>query len=127
MAGYSKLFGSITTSTIWCEDHATRIVWISMLASCDANGVVEGSIPGFAGVARVTIPEMEHALEILRRPDPYSRTQAHEGRRIEDVTGGWKILNYADYRNRGQSQEGSRAPYMRTRRASKKLEGGNDV
>ena len=126
MAGYSKLFGSIVTSTIWCEDNATRIVWITMLATCDADGIVEGSIPGFAGVARVSIEEMQRALEVLKRPDPFSRTQEHEGRRIEDVPGGWRILNYRDYRNRSQNQEGSRAPYMRTRRSQKK-EGGNDV
>jgi hypothetical protein len=126
MAGYSKLFSCLTTSTIWCQDHPTRIVWITMLATCDSDGFVEGSIPGFANLARVTISEMEHALEILKGPDPYSRTQANEGRRIEDVPGGWRILNYADYRNRGQSQEGSRAPYMRSRRAAKKGN-GNDV
>ena len=31
-------------------------------------------------------------------PDQYSRTQDHEGRRIEAVEGGWRLLNHAKYR-----------------------------
>src|SRR5258706_16204689 len=104
MAGFSKLFGSILTSTIWCESHATIRVWIAMLASCDAEGMVEGSIPGFAYVARVTRAEMEQALEKLTSPDPDSRTKDNEGRRVEAFDGGWKILNYAKYREMAQPQ-----------------------
>jgi hypothetical protein len=116
MAGYSKLFSSIVTSSVWCEDHATVRVWIAMLATCDARGVVEGSVPGFAHLARVTVPEMRQALERLASPDPDSRTLDHEGRRIEAVPGGWRILNYSAYRDRCQAKDGSRATYERNRR-----------
>ena len=125
MAGYSKLFSSIVTSTIWCEDHTTRIVWISMLAMCDAHGFVSGSVPGFANLARVTIPEMEHAVDRLSSPDAYSRTKEFGGRRIEAVDGGWLILNYEAYREKGQAKDGSRAEYERNRRAGKP-KGGTD-
>ena len=30
MAGYSKLFSSIVTSSIWCEDNITLRVWIAI-------------------------------------------------------------------------------------------------
>lgn len=113
MAGFAKLFSSIITSTIWCESHSTVRVWIAMLASADASGVVEGSIPGFARVACVTIKEMEDALGVLLAPDPHSRTKEHEGRRLEIIDGGWLVLNYAKYREHGQAKEGSRAPYHR--------------
>lgn len=113
MIGYTKLFGSIVTSSIWTEDDKTLRVWIAMLAMADAQGVVEGSIPGFASLARVTIEEMERAVGILSSPDKHSRSQEHEGRRIEPFPGGWKALNHAAYRDRGQGKEGSRAPYMR--------------
>lgn len=113
MAGFAKLYSSILTSTIWTEDHATVRVWIAMLATSDADGMVEGSIPGFASVARVTLQEMEKALAVLTSPDPYSRTKDHEGRRIEPFDGGWRILNHAKYREMAQAKEGSRAPYMR--------------
>ena len=121
MAGYSKLFSSIVTSSVWMEDDKTLRVWFAMLSLTDANGMVEGSVPGFANVARVTIPEMEHAIQVLTGPDPYSRTPDNEGRRLETVPGGWRILNYASYRSRGQAKDGSRAEYFREyrkRRAS---------
>lgn len=121
MAGYSKLFSSIVTSSVWMEDDKTLRVWFAMLALTDAKGIVEGSVPGFANVARVTIPEMEHALQVLSSPDPYSRTPDNEGRRIEAIPGGWRILNYQSYRERGQAKDGSRAEYFRTYRAAKKV------
>ena len=120
MAGYSKLFSSIVTSSIWSEDDKTLRVWFAMLALTDARGNVEGSVPGFAHVARVTIPEMEHAIERLSSPDPYSRTPDNEGRRVEVVPGGWVILNYCAYRERCQSKDGSRAAYERNRRHQSK-------
>ena len=119
MSGYSKLFSSIVTSTVWCEDNATRIVWIAMLATCDAKGAVEGSVPGFASLARVSIDEMMYALERLSAPDPYSRTPDNEGRRIQATPGGWQILNYANYRERLQTKAGSKAPLMRLSRMRK--------
>jgi len=111
MAGYTKLFSSIVTSSIWQEDNATRIVWITMLATADAWGVVEGAVPGLAHIARVELDECQRALFKLQQPDPYSRTQDFEGRRIEVVEGGWRILNYAYYREKGRSRD--RKEYMR--------------
>jgi hypothetical protein len=116
VAGYSKLFSSIVTSSVWCQDNSTLRVWIAMLAMKDTNGEVEGSIPGFASLARVAPDEMRRAIEILSSPDPDSRTQDHEGRRIEIISGGWRVINHELYRNKGQSQAGSRAPYMRNYR-----------
>lgn len=119
MPGWSKLFSSLVTSSLWCEDHPTIRVWIAMLATCDNEGRVEGSVPGFASLCRVSIPELESALAKFRAPDPHSRSKNDEGRRIRDIDGGWFIINYPEYRDRGQAKEGSRAPYMRKRRATK--------
>lgn len=111
MAGYTKLFSSIITSSIWQEDNATRIVWITMLATADANGLVEGAVPGLAHIARVDLDECQRALMRLQSPDPYSRTQDFDGRRIETTDGGWRILNYAYYREKGRTH--GRTEYMR--------------
>ena len=81
MAGWAKLFSSIITSSIWTEDDVTLRVWIAMLATADADGVVEGSLPGFASLARVTREKLEESLRKLVSPDPDSRTPDHEGRR----------------------------------------------
>jgi hypothetical protein len=121
MAGFTKLFSSIVTSSIWSEDDKTRIMWVTMLATADADGHVDGAIPGMAAVARMTVEDAERAIAKLEAPDPYSRTADHEGRRIERAPGGWKILNYQQYRQRGQDKDGSRAKYMRNYRHRKEL------
>lgn len=96
--GFTKLFSSITDSTIWAEDSDTRVVWITMLAMADATGYVGASIPGLAARARVSVEVCEAALEKFLAPDHYSRSQEHEGRRIEIADRGWMLLNYGRFR-----------------------------
>jgi hypothetical protein len=100
MAGYTKLFSTIVTSTIWEEPHATKVVWVTMLALADRDGVVESSIPGLARLAGATIEETTKALGTFTAPDTYSRTKEHEGRRIEEIAGGWRVLNHGKYRDK---------------------------
>jgi len=98
--GYTKLFSSIITSTIWQEDDKTRILWITMLALSDSEGKVEGSVPGLARMAKISVKECEKSLAKLASPDTYSRSKEHEGRRIKDVDGGWMLLNRVKYRDK---------------------------
>lgn len=112
MSGYTPLFSSIVASTIWRESKETKIVWITMLAMSDCRGVVEGSIPGLADLAKVTIDECKSALFVLMSPDEYSRTKEHDGRRIEECDGGWLILNHAKFREKSRD----RTAYMRNYR-----------
>lgn len=97
---FTKLFSSILKSTIWCEPHATFKVFIFLLADADRHGRVMGTIPGIANATRVTLQECEQALSTFMSPDPYSRTPDHEGRRIEPIPGGWRLLNYDLYRDK---------------------------
>ncbi len=111
MSGYTKLFNSILASTIWRAPDKTRIVWITLLAMAGKDGVAEGSLPGLADLARVSIEDAKLALEELVAPDEYSRTEEYGGRRIEKVDGGWQILNHAKYRERMSADE--RREYFR--------------
>jgi len=115
VSGYTKLFSTIVASTIWREPDHVRIVWITMLAMSNADGVVEASVPGLADLARVTVEQCEDALFRLRTPDPYSRTKDNEGRRIADVDGGFLILNRAKYRDKCSTDD--RREYQRAYRA----------
>jgi hypothetical protein len=98
MAGYTKLFNSILLSTIWREDDKTRIVWITLLAMADKNGIAETSLPSLADAARVSFDDCVAAIEKLKSPDKHSRTKQHEGRRIEECDGGFLLLNHGKYR-----------------------------
>lgn len=102
---FTKLFSSITESTIWVEDAETRIVWITMLAMADKRGRVWGSIPGLANRARVSVEACERAMEKFQSPDKYSRTPDNEGRRIAVIDGGWLLLNYLKYRSIRDDEE----------------------
>jgi hypothetical protein len=95
---YSKLFRQILDSTIWQEDMETKLVFVTMIADCDRFGRVLMSIPGLAKRAGVSLTGCEKALGILLAPDPYSRTKDREGRRIEEIDGGWRLLNHEKYR-----------------------------
>jgi hypothetical protein len=97
MSGYTKLFSSIIHSTIWQEPLEVKVVWITLLAMKDRDGNVLCSIPGLARSAGVTIEQCEAALEHFRQPDKYSSTKDNEGRRIQDIEGGWFILNHYKY------------------------------
>ena len=111
MAGYTKLFGTIITSTVWQEDAETKVIWITLLALVDKNGLVEATIPGISHIARVSIEKVEQAMNKFLSPDQYSRSSEFEGRRIEKIDGGYLILNYAKYRARMRSEE--RQEYQR--------------
>lgn len=105
MTGYTKLFGTIVASTIWREKNETRIVWITMLAMANKSGIVEASIPGLADMARVSLADCQEALKALSSPDEFSRTKDYDGRRIEEVDGGWAVLNHAKYRHKMSADE----------------------
>lgn len=100
MDTYCKVFASIIGSTIWNEPHETVRLWITLLVLKDQHGIVEASIPGLANYARISLEQCEKALEAFQQPDKYSRTKEHEGRRIEAIDGGWRILNHLKYRER---------------------------
>lgn len=100
MSGFTKLSSDIVTSTIWLEDDSTLRIWIGLLALAGPDGFVPGSVPGLANVFRVTVPKMLDALATFKAPDPFSRTKDNEGRRIEEVDGGWVLLNHAKHREK---------------------------
>lgn len=117
---YTKLFNSIVTSTIWREADTTRIVWITMLACADKNGEVQASIPGLAHIAGVSVDACKAAIDRFLSPDPYSRTRDDEGRRIEEIDGGWLILNYVKYRQMASDEDRKAKAAERQRRFREK-------
>ncbi len=113
---YTKLANSILTSTVWMESDQTRIVWLTLLAMCDKNGEVQASIPGLANVARVGVEDCEKAMKLFLSPDPYSRTKTDQGRRIEEIDGGWMVLNHEKYRDLASDSDTKKKAAERQRR-----------
>ena len=96
--GFTLLWGSLVNSSVWGLPDHVRLVWVTMLALKDRYGVVRGSVPGLAHQARVEVEKTREALEVLKAPDLDSSGREYEGRRIEEVDGGWVILNHFKYR-----------------------------
>ncbi len=111
---FTKLQRSIITSSIWLEPDATRLVWITLLALCDRDGVARCSLRGLAHAARVADDDCKLALETLERPDPDSRDMG-DGRRVERVAGGFLILNFNRVLEEGRTEE--RREYLRVKKA----------
>lgn len=112
---YTKLFHRILSSSIWDEDDKTRLVWITLLASTDENGIVTATVSKLARDARVEVESVLVALEKFLAPDPESLTKTNDGRRIEVVDGGWRLLNHGTFRD--MMSAASRREYFRVKRA----------
>jgi len=102
--GWSPLWDKLVMSSIWSESKDVKILWITLLALKDRDGKVKGSLIGLANSARLTTKEAETALKVLMSPDPYSSSKAHDGRRVEEIAGGWKVLNHEAYRDMIQTE-----------------------
>lgn len=118
--GYTKLFGKILKSSIWNEDDKTRLVWITMLALAGPDGVVIGNPGSLARDANVPEDATRRALEKFLAPDADSGTPDDDGKRIERVDGGWRLLNHAKYKAM-MSQE-HRAAYKAAKARQYRLE-----
>jgi len=97
MNGYVKLDRSILTSTVWGESWQTKLTWITMLALMDKYYEVHASIPGLAREAGVPVEDCRDAIVVLSSPDKDSRSKTYDGRRIEEIDGGWRVLNGPEY------------------------------
>jgi hypothetical protein len=71
------------------------------------------------------------ALEALCAPDPESRSQKFEGRRLQRVNGGYVVLNFADYRDKDHTAAERMKRYRQRRKAvhgrPQKVTGNSDT
>lgn len=99
MGGYAKVFTRILDSTVWRENDQTRLLWITMLALADREGVVHCTVPGLADRAKISLEACEYGLGKFMQPDKYSWSKESEGRRIREVDSGWLLINHEKFRN----------------------------
>jgi hypothetical protein len=122
---YTKLFSTIVTSSIWVEDDATRIVWITLLALSNKDGEIMAAIPGLARMAGVSVEACEKAIQTFLSPDPYSRTKDEGGRRLEVIDGGWALINHAKYRRMASDEERKEQSAIRQKRFRDRVTNNN--
>jgi len=98
-----KVARRLFRSSIWEEDPATRIVWITLLHLAQlpenrkhGHGMVLMTRGNLCREAFVTAEQLEHALMRLTAPDPTSRTAPGEAR-IEILGNGYRIRSFDQY------------------------------
>ena len=98
---WTPLWSGLVLSSVWREPDHVRLVWVTMLAMKDWEGVVRCSVGALADLARVEVGKVREALERLKSPDADSQRKEWDGRRIEELAdGGWKVLNHEWYRDK---------------------------
>lgn len=93
------MWGKILDSSIWIKEaKETRLVWITLLAMRDSQGIVQASVIGLADRAKVSVDECRIALNVFLSPDEDDTSKVENGIRIREVPGGWQIVNHDLYR-----------------------------
>lgn len=143
-----KLDKSIMASSVW-RPRELRTTWVTMLLMAEPitndkpsqayhpvsgeptwvvppgrYGIVHASSDGIAGSDGLSVEECDGYLVMLSEPEKRSRTQAHGGRRIARIDGGFLILNYAKYRD-AQETSIERVRRWRERQKSERETLGN--
>lgn len=125
--GYTPAFDSIYTGTLYGR-WPTATVWASLLPLIDKHGEINLSYEAIAGMTGWPMDLLRAGIAELCKPDPGSRTEAEEGRRLVLLDPrrpwGWRVVNHAKYREKARKAafdaarvaDGSNANRMKTRR-----------
>lgn len=104
---YGKTFQSLWRGSMRGKP-MIQLVFIYMFCNCDQDGVYDCVPEDIADATGLDIKTVLDALIELESPDPDSRTEGNEGRRIIQLyphrTWGWRIPNHAEYRKRGSEE-----------------------
>ncbi len=128
---YSKLFSSLVHSSLWSQMDHVRLLFITLLALSDRDGIVYGSRSGLERAAMIDldVAEEHDPWRILMGPDDDSsdlmRNPDNEGRRIEEIPGGFKIINYTYYRSLRDAEDRKAQNREAQQRHREKISPGN--
>lgn len=104
--GYTPVFGHQLFSGSLSGQYPDTAAWVFLLALADKHGVVDMTPQYISRVTGMPLADLEACIARFLEPDPASRTPANEGRRLELIdasrTWGWRILNFAHYRERAR-------------------------
>src|SRR5262245_24541769 len=97
---FVKLDCGILDSSLWVEHSDVRIVFITVLAMCNSEGLCPATAPGIARRANLPLSTVRRAIRRLSSSDRDDRSGVDEGRRLKHVNGGFQVVNYLHYRQK---------------------------
>lgn len=105
MTGYTPVFGSIYSGSLFGQWPAAAVM-ASILPLCDSQGRIDLHTKAIASMTGWPQELLEQGMAQLMEPDPDSRTQAAEGRRLvlldAERPWGWQVVNFATYREKAR-------------------------
>jgi hypothetical protein len=109
VSGYTPLFNTALDGTLYGKWPHTGI-WTCLLSQMDKHGNVDMNPNLLADKIGVPVDLLMSCINDFMQPDPGSRTKDHEGRRLglidpEARQWGWRVLNYAKYREKARKQQ----------------------
>lgn len=97
---------------------------MTLIAMSDQEGYVFGSASGLARICALPVELVIRVMKKLSSPDPFSSDlldrPSNEGRRIEEVGGGWRLINYEHYRELKDADEQRQLARERKRKQRKR-------
>jgi hypothetical protein len=96
---FAKVHSSIYDSSLMDEPESVRLFFLLLLPKADWHGFVTGTEESLSRLFNMPLESIKEAVKVCSNPDPRSRTPDNDGRRIEKVQGGWRILNFELYRD----------------------------
>ena len=124
---YGKVFESIYTGSLYGQLEATCMMQ-ALIVFADEDGFIDMSFNAIVGRTGYPREFVLKGMTELMAPDPVSRTEGEEGRRILPVTpshsdtpegvNGFKLVNHSEYRdmaNRADKRERDRERQQRSR------------
>ncbi len=99
---YGKIFEQMYDGTL-SADWKAMIVFQQFIVLADSEGIVDYTPPALSRRTGIPLDIIEHGIEKLQEPDPYSRSKEFSGKRIalldDHRPWGWSIVNYEYYRD----------------------------
>lgn len=73
------------------KEYAYRDLFKSLIAMQDRRHTIWGTPEGLAAALNMDLGDLKEAMARLMAPDPNSRNQEHEGRRVVEIPGGYML------------------------------------
>lgn len=100
-SNWTPLWSDILRSSLWVVERPNlkevKILWVTILALKDSDGIVRAAVPGLAKESGLTLEETLGALKVLEEPDPWSSCKKEGGRRLlRTGDSEWKVVSHDD-------------------------------
>lgn len=107
MAGYTPLFDSLLTGTLYGRWPHTGI-WACLLSRASREGVIDETPQCLASAIGVPVETLLQCVRDFMEPDPESRSKDDDGRRLTLIdperSWGWRIVNHGKYREKARKR-----------------------